>query len=292
MIWKKALMRILFPHIAVLILLLPVSVILLIYSFSSLLSGSFISYASYFISAYTLVIWCCRIPELFRFFKFTRDNNKHIKRWLKDTRLRVNTSLYGGFIWNIAYSVLQVGLGYTHKTFWFFSLATYYFLLAIIKLVLARYIHKFQPGRYLKTEMKIYRNCGIILLLINVALSLMIFFMVYWNRTFNHSEITTIALAAYTFTTLTMAIINVIKYRKYNSPVYSASKIVSLAAACVSILTLESTMLNTFNDGTVTDTNRQILLGVSGGALSIFIIITAIYMIAQSGKLNNQKRTG
>lgn len=65
---------------------------------------------------------------------------------------------------------------------------------------------------------------------------------------------------------------------------------IGLAAACVSMLTLESTMLNTFNDGTMTDEARQILLGVSGAVLSVFVMSTAIYMINQSTKrLKNYK---
>ena len=80
-----------------------------------------------------------------------------------------------------------------------------------------------------------------------------------------------------------MAIINMVKYRKYNSPVYSASKAISLAAASVSMLTLESTMLTTFGDGTDALT-RKIFLGATGGVISVFIIIMAIYMIVQSTK--------
>lgn len=81
-----------------------------------------------------------------------------------------------------------------------------------------------------------------------------------------------------------MAIINVVKYRKYKSPVYSASKAVGLAAACVSMLTLESTMLTTFSDGTMSFAERKILLGSSGDVISAFIIGMAIYMIVQSSK--------
>jgi hypothetical protein len=134
------------------------------------------------------------------------------------------------------------------------------------------------------SELRKYRACGIVFLIMNMILTLMIFFMVYWNRTFYHHEITTIALAAYTFTTLTIAIVNTVKYRRYNSPVYSASKAISLTAACVSMLTLESTMLTTFSNGTMDLTDRRILLGVSGGAVSVFIISTAIYMIKQANK--------
>ena len=108
--------------------------------------------------------------------------------------------------------------------------------------------------------------------------------MVYWNRTFEHHEITTITLAAYTFTTFTFAIINTVKYRKYNSPVLSAGKAVSLAAGAVSMLTLESTMLTTFNDGSMDLPSRKIMLGCTGAAVSVFIIVMAIYMIVQSNK--------
>ena len=133
-------------------------------------------------------------------------------------------------------------------------------------------------------ELRKYRVCGVIFLVMNLALALMIFFMVYWNRTFNHHEVTTIAFAAYTFTSFTLAIVNIVKYRKHNSPVYSASKNINLAAACVSMLTLESTMLTTFGDGTMTMATRKIFLGVSGGVISAFIIMMAIYMIVQSTK--------
>jgi hypothetical protein len=136
----------------------------------------------------------------------------------------------------------------------------------------------------MEAELKKYRACGIVFLLMNLALALIVFFMIYWNRTFDHHMITAIAMAAYTFTALTMAIMNVIKYRKYNSPVFSASKAISLAAALVSMLTLESTMLTTFGDGTMTDTAQKWMLGATGGVISVLIVAMAIYMIVVGTK--------
>ncbi|MBQ8003404.1 MAG: hypothetical protein IJ297_08180, partial [Clostridia bacterium] len=219
-----------------------------------------------------------------RFFKAFKDENMYVKRWRDDTRLRVNISLYGTLIWNTAYGVFQLGLGFWHNTFWFYSLAGYYISLAVMRFFLLKHTRKYNPGEKLKEELKKYRACGIAFLGMNLALALIIFFMVYWNRTFIHHEITTITMAAYTFTTLTVAIINVVKYRKFNSPVYSASKAISLASACVSMLTLESTMLTTFGDGTMTLMQSRLLLGISGGVISAFIIAMAVYMIVQGTK--------
>ena len=142
----------------------------------------------------------------------------------------------------------------------------------------------------MRSELIRYRACGIIFLVMNLALALIIFFMVYWNRTFEHHMITTIAMAAYTFTAFTLAIINVIKFRKYNSPVFSASKAISLAAALVSMLTLESTMLTTFSDGTMTNFDKKMMLGMTGGVISLLIVAMAIYMIVNGTKrLKNLK---
>ena len=136
----------------------------------------------------------------------------------------------------------------------------------------------------MKAELKRYRACGWIFLIMNLALTLMVFFMVYWNRTFLHHEITTIAMAAYTFISFTAAIVNVIRYRKYNSPVYSASKAISFAAACVSMLTLSSTMLTTFSNGTVDLSGRRIMLGAIGAVVSAIVVTMAIYMIAKGNR--------
>ena len=156
---------------------------------------------------------------------------------------------------------------------------------------LARYTKKYKPSEKMMSEFKIYRACGWVFLLVNSALALIVFFMVYWNRTFHHHEITTITMAAYTFTAFTMAIINMVKYRKYNSPVYSASKVISLAAALVSMLTLESTMLTTFGDGTMTATTQKWMLGATGGTISVLIVATAIYMIVVGTKKLKQLKS-
>ena len=133
-------------------------------------------------------------------------------------------------------------------------------------------------------ELMRYRACGWVFLFMNLALSLIVFFIVYWNRTFTHHQITAIAMAAYTFTAFVTAILSVVKYRRYNSPVYSASKVISFAAACVSMLTLSSTMLTTFGDGSMTLQGRRIILGAAGGAVSVLVVAMAIYMIVKGTK--------
>ena len=279
--WKKIGKALLFPPLLLRIVLIPVAAVLLTGSMILLGSDSPVSCTAYALSAYTLTVWCLQIPRIVRSFKTFRNQNKYALLWRSNPRLRVGLSLYGSLLWNAAYALLQLGLALWHRSFWDCALGGYYLSLAVMRFFLANHTRKHRPGERMREELRKYRACGIVLLIMNLAVSLMIFFMVYWNRTMQHHEIITIALAAYTFSSMARAIVNVVKFRQYQSPVYSATKAVSLAAACVSMLTLESTMLDTFG-GDMSMQDRKLMLALSGAAISFAIIAMAIYMIVVS----------
>ena len=280
--WKRVGKTLLFPHIAIMILLVPIATVFLIFAMVFAGTRSVLAIISYVLAAYTLTVWCFKMPYLIRALKRLKNENRYVRRWLEDERLRVKTSLYSSLIGNTAYAVFQLWLGFYHRTFWFCSLAGYYILLAWMRFFLARHTRAHRAGENMRVELVKYRACGTVFLMMNLALTVIIFFMVYWNRTFVHHEITTIAMAAYTCWSFTTAIVNLVKYQKYKSPIYSASKAISLAAACVSMLTLESTMLTTFGQETMSLLTRKIFLSLSGGAISVFIVTMAVYMIVQS----------
>lgn len=277
--WKKIGKALLMPHIAIMITLVPIATVLLVGSMVFVGTESVIAYISYVLAAYTLTVWCFKIPKIIKFFKTFKNENKYAKRLCEDARLRVNISLYGALAWNSLYGVFQLMLGFHHNTFWFYSLGAYYICLAVMRFFLLSHTRRYIPGEKMKSELVRYRTCGWIFLFINLALAIIVTFMMYFNRTFEHHMITAIAMAAYTFTAFTVAIVNVVKYRKYNSPVFSASKAISFAAALVSMLTLESTMLTTFGGETMTALEQKIMLGATGGGISVFIVAMAIYMI-------------
>ncbi len=288
---KRLGVALLYPHIAIMIVLVPVSAVLLVGSMVFVGTDSIIAYVSYVVATYTLTVWCFKIPYLIRFFKTFKNENKYAIRWQSDTRLRINVSLYGSLIWNALYGLFQLWLGFYHHTFWFSSLGAYYICLGIMRFSLLLHTRKYAEGEKMEGELKKYRACGWVFLVMNVVLSVIVFFMIYFNRTFEHHMITAIAMASYTFSTLTVAIINVVKYRKYNSPVFSASKAISFASALVSILTLEATMLTTFGDGTMTDDMQKLMLGMTGAVISVIIVSMAIFMIVNGTKRIKELKT-
>ena len=210
-----------------------------------------------------------------------------MQKWFSDVRLRVNVSLYGSLIWNVAFAIFQLGLGFYHKSFWFYAMFAYYVILAVTRFFLLKHTRKYKHNEELAVETNKYITTGWILLFMNVALAVIVFFMVYWNKTFHHHMITTIAMAAYTFCTFSFAIVNLVRYKKYKSPVYSAAKTITLIAASVSILTLESTMLTTFGETTNT-MFKQIILSSTGIAVICFAITMAIIMLVKGSKQRKQ----
>lgn len=282
--WKKIGLKFIYPPLAVIICLLPISVACLIYSLVYLNSTSIIAIVSYVISFYVLVTVCLRVPKMVQAFKNIKEKNRYVKQFFEDVRFRMNISLYSALIFNLAFAIFQLGIGFKHQSYWFYSLSFYYVLLGCIRFILVKHTVKYKPNEKKELEKIKYVLCGWLLLVMNLALGVIIFFMVYHNRTFYHHMITTIAMAAFTFTTFIFAIINLIRFKKYKSPAYSAVRNVNLIAGCVSMLILESTMLTTFGDAS-SPMFRQIILSLSGLAVVVVAITISISMLIKGKNL-------
>lgn len=280
--WKRIWKFLLRPPALIPLLLLPVCAAALTYAFSG---GSVPAQtAACALSFYALAALCARLPGFLRFCREFSGRNKYVLLWRNDIRFRINTTLTVNVVWNSIYALAHFVLGIYHGSFWFFSLAGYYFSLAFIRFFLARHTARYLPGEDMRRELKLYRDCGWSFLAINLALSAMILLMVVENHSARHHEITVIAMAAYTFASFASAVVNSVRYRKYNSPVFSASKTISLAAVCVSTLTLERSMLASFRSEKMTPQLQRLFLALSGGGVSLFIIVTALFMILSAGK--------
>lgn len=280
---KKIGLSLLFPHPALLVLFAIVSAVLLIYTFVKGHSEHPMAYATYVFSFYSLSVICIRIPTIIRFFKNFKNNNKYLSRYASDASLRIKISLYGNFAFNAGYAVFQLALGIWHSSVWYFAFAAYYFLLAIMRLFLLRDVHSTAPDQAIEAQWRRYRFCGIMLVVMNLALSAIVWMISVQGHEIVHHQITTIAMAASTFTLMTLAIVNVVRYSKFKSPLFSAAKTISLATSAVSMLTLENAMLSAF--GTQDDADfKSLMTLLTGLAVTAFVLGMGIYMIILASK--------
>ena len=138
-------------------------------------------------------------------------------------------------------------------------------------------------------EYRSYRVTAVLMMLINLTLSGIVLNMIVKNESAKYSDIFVITSATYTFYTLTVSIIDLVKYRKCKSPVMSASKAIRFAAALVSLLSLEASMLVQFGDD---ESYRRLMLALTGAAVCVIVLSMSVYMIAHSTKEIRQMQKG
>ena len=253
---------------------------------------SALAYVSYILSAYAMIITITGLPGVIEAIRNRIENLTLLKkirstalgdRLLGDAVFRSEITLHGGLFVNLLYVAINLFSGIRYRSTWFVALALYYALLSAMRAVLVRYVHRKPIGQDIPAEFRRYWACGGILLLMNQALVGIIIYMVTQNKGFSYPGLMIYAMAMYTFYITISAIINVIKYRSHGSPVMSASKAISLTAALVSMLSLETAMLARF--GSDETEFRRIMLGVSGGVICAFVLTMAVYMLVRSTKL-------
>ena len=94
-----------------------------------------------------------------------------------------------------------------------------------------------------------------------------------------------ISIATYTFYKIIMAVANMVKVRKTRSPVLIAIRNIGTADALVSMLTLQATMLASFQGNGGLDANR--MNAVTGMVVCVLILALGVSMIRYAFK--NQK---
>ena len=152
---------------------------------------------------------------------------------------------------------------------------------------LLHYTRRQGLGKDMTSEWKRYRLCGIILLCMNQALIGIIVLVVHQNSGFEYPGLLIYAMALYAFYAAITAVVNVVKFRKYGSPIMSSAKVINLTAALVSMLSLETAMIAQF--GTGDDASfRQIMSACTGAGVSMIVVGMAVYMIIRSTKILKQ----
>jgi len=253
-------------------------------------TDSIIAYVSYFMSAYSLTITITGFKGIVRAVLSGIKNCPAVKKVLRikpvgkfveDVKFRTKISLYFGFSVNLLYIAINLFSGIYYRSAWFAALAFYYILLAVMRFSLLKYVRRNNVGSNIRAELKRYRLCGIILLMMNQALAGIVAFIVNENRGFEYAGLLIYAMAAYTFYITIIAVVNIVKYRRHGSPVLSAAKAVNFVAAIVSMLSLTTAMLSSFGSADDFEFRRTMTAAV-GTSVCVIVLGTAIFMIIRS----------
>lgn len=238
------------------------------------LAAIFLSY-----TVYTVIIYAPglkgRILSFLHRYELTR-------RLMHNWGFRTVVSSTVSFFIGIVNSVFNAYLGISERSIWFGALAAYYIFLALIRSGLLLHHRKkrnYESEALLRARK--YLRCGVLLLILNAALSSAIAQMIFDDRSFNYKDWLIYAFAAYAFYKITMSVINVIKAGRQDDLTIQAIRQVNIVDSAVSILALQTALLHTFGDSSI---DISLFNTLTGSAISIFSIWLSIYMIVRGNK--------
>ena len=288
--WKKIVKKLLFPPAWLMAVLVIVSAAALIFVFVKGMEQSVPAYVVYGLAFYTLSvvsIFCVLVlPGQYSAIKQKIYNNPLGNRYMTDRVFRTNVSLSVSFVISMLYVGINIWSWYVLKSYWFMVLAVYYVIMAVMRFLLVRYVRIQKIGTSILGEWKRARICAYILLLINLSLSGAVLMILYQHRGYDYPGIMIYVMATYTFYALTMSIVDIVKYRKMGSPVMSTAKIVSLSAALVSLLNLETAMFAQFG-ADMAPQHQRIFIILTGAGVSITVVTLSVILIVNA---NNEIR--
>lgn len=267
------------------ILMIVVSASALVFVFVHDMDSHPIAYFVYVLSFYTLIVMVVDfvyvLPSHYRKVKRMIYDNKYSGRYMTDVAFKNHVLLYCSLTVNLLYVAVNLISGIIYNSIWFVILAGYYVILSVMRFLLVRYYRSNTIGQSRVAELRRSRLCAIILLFVNIYLSCGVLMMLYQNKGFEYNGILIYIMAVYTFYVTISAIRNCIKYKKYQSPVMSTSKVISLAAALVSMLSLETAMLAQFGSD-MDEFSRRLFIALTGAGISVIVIAMSVYMIARA----------
>lgn len=203
------------------------------------------------------------------------------ERFLADYTFRTILTTLPAFLINVAYTVYNGVIGIMNQSVWFITMAVYYSLLGIMRyraVSTGRKISRLDDRKQIrKKELSVIKTDGILLLVLNLALSGVVLLTIAQDTAKRYSEIMVISIAAYTFYKITMAVVNMVKVRKRKSPILITIRNIGAADALVSMLTLQAAMFASFQDKNSLNTNQ--MNAITGLAVCILISILGISMI-------------
>lgn len=250
-------------------------------------NSSMPAYMIYCMSAYCMTIWLLPLPGLFRKIKayiiHRLNGTVYGRKYMGDLAFRGNVSLYSGMAANFLYAVFRIFAGVRYPSVWLITIAIYDLILGIMRLslILSR------RNRNGSSELRCYRRTGWLLFLLNIPMGGMITLTVVTDSGYGYPGYVIYLSAMYTFYTITLSVVNLVKFRKLGSPLLSAAKVLNFVAALISLLGLQTAMISQFS--THGENFRRMMNAITGSTVWLAVILIGVYMQLHSRKMKEVK---
>lgn len=158
--------------------------------------------------------------------------------------LNLAKSPYTSLVINFAYALGNCMVGFLTYSWWFITVGAYYMILTVTRFSVLQIRRKARENY--DTELFARRITGILLIVLSLCIVGVNILSALKERGTAFHEIVMITIATYTFAKVTIAIVGMVKAKHTPSPVLKTLRNISLADACVSVYTMQRSMLQSF----------------------------------------------
>lgn len=189
-----------------------------------------------------------------------------------------------GFALNVVFAVFNALIGVLSMSAWYISFAVYYMFLCLMRawLLYDEFLGKNKQRAKPLHEWRLYQRCGVILMLMSIALGGVVVLMLLNGRTKSYPGYLIYVVAMYTFWKVITAAVSVVRARKLKSPRLRALKNIGYADALMSVLSLQTAMFAAF--GGEDQQFPLIMNTLTGSAVCLMVLLTGGGMVITANR--------
>lgn len=245
------------------------------------LPAAFVLYGIAFVC---LIIFCIRMPKwLVGIFRrvtgYFRERFHGVELFFTNRVLRKIVIAIPGTVLGVIYAGLNAFLGIWYGSAWNGTLAGYFLELTGLRFLI---LHAYRKRNM---ELRIYRTCGMLLSVLSITLGGAVILLLHGSFGKTYPGFLVYAMAAYTFYKVYASIRGMVTARYQESLLLIAQRNIGHADALMSLLCLQTGLLNAFNGKNADFAMR--MNGVTGGIVSLIVLAMGIRMILMGRRRMN-----
>lgn len=207
---------------------------------------------------------------------------KEIKKNISSPGGRAVFLTYTGFVINSVYGIGHGVLGFISHSLWLVTLSAYYLTLSIMRFSVILYSRK-KAFAENGGKTRIQHFSGAMFLFLEIILLGTLYLTLSQNVGTKYHEIIMITVALYSFSKITLAVMNLCKSKKHMTPALKVIRYISLADASVSVFSLQRSMLVSF--GTMPHDKVLLLNFLTGSAICLLVLVLGIRLLRSKNNI-------
>ena len=199
-------------------------------------------------------------------------------RLIEDKRYRIIVKSVLSLVFNLLFAFYNGILGAISSSLIFTASSVYYMLLSAMRFSAVLLNRKGNR----QNDRLIVSIVGVMLIILSVVFHIMVIVSMKYHTAALYGTVTMIAIATFTFTKITMAVITAVKQKGEHSKFFKAVNAIRYSEVAVSLLIMQQSMLVSFEGA---DEKTSVILNACTGAgVCFFILALGIITLKNSRK--------